>query len=386
MRILFSSLVHTGHFFPLLPLAAALRDNGHELLFATGSDNHDTITSLGMTPIEAGIGLDVGAPTAAEQLGVDPDPKAERSPEELVRLIVTAFADVLPRRFVADLEPVLAERAPDLVVWEAGNLGAMIAAKRAGIPSIAHGFGRVGDDDFDVQGAEVIQRTAAEFGVELPGGRGFGDRYLDIYPESLQGKRFLAEEADLRIPLRPVPFSKPGPLPAVAEGERTRPLVYLTMGTAFGSAEVLRTAVAGLSELDVDVLVSAGPSVDAGELTGLGDRVTVESWVPQDQLLPRVDLVVHHGGAGTTLGSLGAGVPQLFLPQGADQFIHAGVVTEAGGGEQLLGEAFGADAVAETARRLLDEPGYRQVAGRIAGEIAEMPSPAEVATRVVKPG
>ncbi|MFD6068801.1 glycosyltransferase, partial [Amycolatopsis lurida] len=36
MRLIFTSLVSHGHLYPLLPLAVAARDAGHEVLFATG--------------------------------------------------------------------------------------------------------------------------------------------------------------------------------------------------------------------------------------------------------------------------------------------------------------------------------------------------------------
>jgi UDP:flavonoid glycosyltransferase YjiC (YdhE family) len=48
------------------------------------------------------------------------------------------------------------------------------------------------------------------------------------------------------------------------------------------------------------------------------------------QLFPRVDLVVHHGGAGTTATALRAGIPQLIIPHIVDQFFHARRVAELG--------------------------------------------------------
>ena len=37
-------------------------------------------------------------------------------------------------------------------------------------------------------------------------------------------------------------------------------------------------------------------------------------YLTQSQVLPHVDLVVSHGGAGTTLGAIEAGLPHLLLP------------------------------------------------------------------------
>ena len=44
---------------------------------------------------------------------------------------------------------------------------------------------------------------------------------------------------------------------------------------------------------------------------------------------------------------------------------------------RLLPEEITPQAVAEAVQRLLEEPGYRRAAGRLADEIAAMPSPAE---------
>lgn len=51
---------------------------------------------------------------------------------------------------------------------------------------------------------------------------------------------------------------------------------------------------------------------------------------PYARLLPRVAVLVHHGGSGTTAAALRAGVPQVILPMMLDQFHHAHVLAKAG--------------------------------------------------------
>jgi len=58
--------------------------------------------------------------------------------------------------------------------------------------------------------------------------------------------------------------------------------------------------------------------VRLAEIGDVPENVIVRSWVPQADLLRLVDVIVHHGGSGTTLGALTVGAPQLILPQGAD--------------------------------------------------------------------
>ena len=44
-------------------------------------------------------------------------------------------------------------------------------------------------------------------------------------------------------------------------------------------------------------------------------------------MLPEAAVVAHHGGAGTTFAALAHGVPQVIIPQGADNFDHAAMCT-----------------------------------------------------------
>ena len=62
--------------------------------------------------------------------------------------------------------------------------------------------------------------------------------------------------------------------------------------------------------------------------SGFGDAALPPSMrsighVPHDWLFPRVSIVVHHGGAGTTHTAARAGVPSIVLPFAADQFFWA---------------------------------------------------------------
>ena len=374
MRILFSSLGLHGHTYPLLPLAIAAREVGHDVTYFTGAAFANALTPHGIEHIVGG--MDLHAAFAIANEGVAAGRPQDVDPE---RIAVT-FASVLPRSFATDLAPVIADLKPELVVHELGNPGAGLAAKVAGVPGVCHSFGRVWQaDEFAGSAQQHLLDVAAELGVEVPEEdvMGLGNPYIDICPPSVQDPTFLATSRN-RIPLRPVPFAEPGELPAWVP-EHREPLVYLTLGTAFGDATVLRTAIEGLGAVDAKVLVAAGPTVDVDALGELPDNVVVLPWVPQADLLPHVDLVVHHGGSGTTMGTFGAGVPQLVLPQGADQFSNAAMVAEAGLGDQLLGADVTAEAITDRARHLLTDEAVLGAARAIADEVAAMPSPHDVA-------
>lgn len=52
--------------------------------------------------------------------------------------------------------------------------------------------------------------------------------------------------------------------------------------------------------------------------------------IPHDWLFPRIDVALHHGGAGTTGASLRAGIPTLIKPWFGDQFFWASRVQKLG--------------------------------------------------------
>jgi UDP:flavonoid glycosyltransferase YjiC (YdhE family) len=57
------------------------------------------------------------------------------------------------------------------------------------------------------------------------------------------------------------------------------------------------------------------------------------------RLFPRLDWIVHHGGAGTTATALRAGVPQLIVPHIIDQFFHGHRIAELGVGPAPIRKA-----------------------------------------------
>ena len=103
----------------------------------------------------------------------------------------------------------------------------------------------------------------------------------------------------------------------------------MTLGTMVATDDVLRPVIDGVASLDVDVLVALGSAAGTG-ISGLSPNVHVEGFVDQAGVLEVADLVVHHGGSGTVLAALAAGVPQLVIPTGADQFVNADRLADTG--------------------------------------------------------
>jgi Protein of unknown function (DUF1205) len=353
MNIVFAALPAYGHLYPMLPLATACADAGHTVTIATAEPFLDALplpTARGMS--DEGLGV-MESETLRENPGVSG-----------LAFATAMFSRTVARRTSKILPDTFGRLDPDLVVFEALNVGAAVAADQLGIRSMAFGIGLWNPV------LRTWLNTAAAFHQHTwaPGPAA----YLDPVPRSLQ---FSLPEH--RLPIRTTPWSPPVPTPQWLLENRRRPRVYITLGTvSFGAVEVLRRAVLETAAHDVDVLVAVGPNGDLSLLGEVPANVRLERFVPQAEVLRRVDLLVHHGGAGTMLGALANGLPQLVLPQGADHPVNAAAVTMAGAGDALTNDEQTPGRIGEAVGRLLADGPQRRVAREIAEEIAATPSPA----------
>lgn len=82
---------------------------------------------------------------------------------------------------------------------------------------------------------------------------------------------------------------------------------------------------------------------------------------PHDLLFPHVSAVIHHGGAGTVATAARAGVPQIVLPQAADQFLWRSQVVRLGLGPPTpMLRRVSVESLARAIEATLTDPSYRQ--------------------------
>ena len=376
MKVVVASLGAYGHLYPMVPLALACAAAGHDVVVATGPPFLGRLPVRSVPGYPGSLGLDSAfAEAARRHPGLSgPD------------LAFAMFADVGSEQVTPTMVQVLRDERPDLVVYEGMDVGAGVAAALVGVPAAVFGISLVPGLVYPVLHAAAAgyrrDDWLARDLVPPTDPRLLGAALLDPTPPGL----LRADDplALVRWPVRSVPYSEASGPPAWSGGERRRPRVYLTLGTvSFGAIEVLRQALAGIAPLDVEVLVAVGPDGDPALLGPQPAHVHVERFVDQPAVLGTVDLVVHHGGTGTVLATLAAGLPQLLLPQGADHFVNADLLGRVGAARALLGDAQQAEAVADAVRALLGPGPERDRAGALAAEIAAMPDPADLVPRLV---
>ncbi|EWM15941.1 nucleotide disphospho-sugar-binding domain-containing protein [Kutzneria sp. 744] len=383
MRILVTASPGLGHMLPMVPISWALRAAGHEVLLAMSGRSPDHV------PMLAASGLHVVETVRHEQFGSMLDrvrgtedikeiqrqiKEASRSGEfdRLSRVGVRLFVPM--SEAVADAVVELADEwRPDLVLHSPMEGAGPLAAAKLGIPAVEQSFGLSSPLDRGTQFAEALADTYRRHGADGPPERHV---HLDVAPRSVQ------PEQD-GWPMRYVPFNGGGQLPGWLTAARPgRPRIAVTLGTVApmmtGIGPVAR--IAALAEkIDAEFVVALG-NADTSSLGELPDNVRLAGYVPLGPLLATSAAVIHHGGAGTTLTALDAGVPQIIVPQGADGPFNAAAVAAAGSGLNVTDEELDAQLV----ERLLTEEPLRDAAGRIRAEMHAMPSPSSVADRLTK--
>lgn len=176
------------------------------------------------------------------------------------------------------------------------------------------------------------------------------------------------------------PATDDGTAAALLDGLGTaRPLVYVTLGTAYADEPGLfRTVLDGVAAAGVDAVVTTGPTVDPGSLSGYPGNIRITRFVPQTLLLPRCTAVVAHAGYGTTFGAMRHGVPMVTIPIASpDNAINADRVGDLGAGIAIREDDRSPNAVQRALDEVINDVSYRQGAQRVAQDLAGTPGPEE---------
>ena len=190
-----------------------------------------------------------------------------------------------------------------------------------------------------------VALTPAEF-------RAFtADRYLAFYPRRFQ---YRAETFDERYHFVG-PCVRP-PEPAAWRPPEGPPVVLVSLGTVYNDKpDFYRTCIEAFAGSPWHAVLAVGQRVDLAALGPVPGNVEVHPVVPQLDVLGRARAFVNHAGMGGVMEALLAGVPQVVLPQTAEQAANAAQVVRLGIGEQLIAD--------------VDATGLRAAVERVAADI-----------------
>jgi len=309
-----------GNLPPSLGIARALTDRGHSVGFFGRPDMVGRVEASGFRATQLG-----SAYAALERYGANPLP--------------TVFGYTSSGLVGQELVEVVATESPDVVVVDAMFTAALADAPRFGRPTavMLHTFLN-----------HCLAMWRGNFAMQSESRERAGFAPLPSL-DALWGERELLHVNALSEFDRasPAPWSNvrygapvlgaltgahPVSLPWTSDDDR--PLVVVSFSTVREqrSPEMLQRALDALAARPVRVVASLGGIVGRHELDVPANAHVVE-FVDHDALLGDADVVVGHGGHGTTMRSLRAGVPIVCIPaKGGDQPVIAGLIERWGVG------------------------------------------------------
>lgn len=360
---------------PLIPFGRAAEGQGHQVLLVVPRSAAAVARESGLAHL---FGDDPPReevePIWEEFAGAEPGRRAELIDGEL-------FGRHQTEALLREMERIWMDWAPELVLREPCEYASAVMAERSGTlqAQVAISLARVEHAALGLAGPRIRRHTEG-LAVAIA-----GSPYLSRFPPSLDPSKY-PDTRRYREALEPAPPRLPG----WWEDDRL-PLVYLTLGTTVPRQPVARSLFATLIEavagLPVRALLTVGRGGPREGWGRLPSNLRLEEWVDQEAALAAADLVVCHGGSGTTLGALARGLPLVVTPIFADQLVN-GAATAARGAAVSLPPApgggsgqppwGGAEEVRAAIVRGLDDHSLREAARELGAEMGSQPQPGEL--------
>lgn len=379
MRILATTTGGTGHFGPMAPLLHACATAGHEVLVACPDSFAGQVDRAGLAcaPFDDVRGEEMSAVLAQLQ---------GASYDEGNRVVVSeVFAGLDSDAALPRLTATFDRWRPDVVVREPAELAGWVLAEANGVPQVRVAISLLCLETTVARiAAPALAAAAARNGLppDPDGGRLLAGPVIAAAPARFDPPDGLDPAAVHRCAHPPAP-SRPQPQPPqVPPGDE--PLVYVTFGTVAAGLglwpALYAAAVDALADAPVRVLVTTGFGADASVLGPLPPRVAVAEFVPQEAVLAHASVMVTHGGYGSVLGGLRAGVPMAVAPMFADQADNAARVAAVGAGVNVQRSPAPMDlspglaaAIRTAVDRLLEDEEPRAVARELSRDMAGHP-------------
>lgn len=374
MRVLILAGIAPSTVFSHVPLATALRNAGHQVMMTASLDE--------LIPIIAGVGLPavrVTDPNVSAREIIARDSRLLEIPEDPIAREQQSghWYARLEAVTLGALQAFTEDWRPDVIIGGMSAYAAPLLAKRLGVPYVRHAWDIHDPELLDLGATEELQAELAELGLDsLPE----PDMMIDITPPSLRPSGPASAQMMRWIPgntqcrLEPWMYTR---------GADAR--IGVTIGTgvaSYNQYDFLQAIVANVKAVDAEVVVP----VTEDALTVLEDRLkdVRVAWVPLDILAPTCDVLVHQTGGSTMMTALSYGVPQVLIP---DPSLHranamARRLVEAGAAVSLSPEQATSETIAKSCQEIISNSRYAEAARALAGEIAALPLPSEVARRV----
>jgi UDP:flavonoid glycosyltransferase YjiC (YdhE family) len=403
-KILVASMPFAGHVSPMSAIAAELAGRGHDVIAYTGAKYHERFTSVGATWLPWTKATDYDDADLAATFPKIGDGRGLRG--------VQANADyILFGTAAGQISDIMAAGPFDLLVTDQVAFGGAIAGQALGIPwvtvavtplSMTSAYlpplgmpwlpatgpvSRVRDTVLRGLTSIVYRRIVDPRLNSLRADVGLGPvepgRLFDgIYSPDLVLAQGVADDLEYPRPDLPshvhfvgrlAPASAAGAAPSLPpwwpDLAAATKVVHITQGTLdVDPKHLIEPSIAALAADDVLVVCTTG-GADPSVLGSLPANVRAAAFLPHDQLLPAVEVMVTNGGWGGVLAALQAGTPLVVAGASLDKPEVARRVAWSGAGIDLRTGSPKPARIARAVHDVLTEPRFRTRAAELAAAI-----------------
>src|SRR5262249_33990099 len=418
MKVLIGSTPATGHLNPLLAIGHSLIEEGHEVVFLSGSVLRERIEAIGAEffPFPAGADLDLRNFDAIvpELKEITPGPRWLRVVMERI------FVDTIPAQH-AGIQQVLRDFPADVLIGDDMLFGvlpmllgpsskrppvvlcgtsilhcrredgaplflglppATSAAQRAEYADIARDYDRIVNDPVAPRlnkilrglGVGTLSMPLFESVVAL------ADAYMQLSVPSFEFPRDLPPSVHFVGTPAIIPNQAPRPRWA-ADLDGAREVVLVTQGTVanhdFGLL-VAPTLAALANEPDLLIVVTTGGRPLDTIPGRIPSNARLATYLPFEWVLPKADVLVTNGGYGS--GNPGVSLGNSIRPTGVPPD-NAGVKARnrrCGVRNEYAHQQPTPDALRDGVRAVLDRPSYGARASAMADEFAKLDTRSEM--------
>jgi UDP:flavonoid glycosyltransferase YjiC (YdhE family) len=383
MKALFTVQPAIGHLHPLIPVARALEEAGHEVAFCSSVSFRPDVEAFGFDCFPAGLDWVTSERSTWTHFPPMPPPPDPAFPE----FVVTVFADITTRAMVPDVLAIAQEWRPDVIVREVMEWSGCLVGELLRIPHASVGGNAYsGVDSPEIRyfpgnrlfAAEPYSRHRVELGLPPdPEMRDpFKYAHLCFMPERWD-RPGLPAPANTQY-VRHVSIERPRDvLPDWVQSLGDRQTVYVALGTiAHAMPGIFELILEALRSEDLNLVLAVGQ--DPAAFGPQPTHVHIERYVPQTQLLPHCDVFISHGGFNSIKESVSCGVPLVVLPIMSDEPYSAERCEALGIGRAIESSKRTPEAVREAVLSVLKEPGYRSRTQELRAQMLALPGPERV--------
>jgi MGT family glycosyltransferase len=372
-KIAYVGLPAHGHTNPTLPVMQELVKRGHHVLYYNAESFR---TQVALTGVDYRPLPDEFMPTERE---------VSEALHELINasLMFSQMSRPLARFLIDEFQ----REKPDLVIYDSAAMWGYIAARTHKIPNVCFVTTFVMDGLMGYLGLGTIARfiwsalphtpkllkwrkgMAQEFGKENSGGiTEFADLNIVFTSKAFHPENKFVDDRFRFVGPSINPATRNDsdfPFEQLRDGRK----VYISLGTINHlDNDFYQTAFKAFADYPAQFILSVGKNTHISQLGNVPANFIVRNFVPQLEILQRVDAFITHGGMNSVHEGLYYGVPEVAVPHHLEQYLNGKRLAEVGAGV-LIGDKrpYGRVTVDELYTALdtiLNNPTYQQNAAK----------------------